>query len=70
VQRPADVHQARVVRRDADLGTRAKDRAQLVAEHGHRGVGVLDCERAAEAAALVGPRQLDQVDPAHRPQEP
>ena len=53
-QRAADVHQARVVHRRADLGARVEHAPQLVAQHGHRRVGVLDRERAAEAAALVG----------------
>ena len=47
-----------------------EDAADLVAEHGHRRVGVLDGERAAEPAALLGPGQLDQVDPPDRPQQP
>ena len=44
--------------------------AHLVGEHRGRGVGVLDRERAAEAAALVGAGQLDQVEAAHRAQQP
>ena len=68
VQGAADVHQARVVGRGADLGPGVEHAAELVAEHGHRRVGVLDGERPAEAAALLGPGQLDQVDPPDRPQ--
>ena len=52
-QRAADVHQARRVDRGADLRARVEHVAQLVAEHRHRGVRVLDRERAAEAAALA-----------------
>ena len=52
-QRAADVHQARVVGRRADLRARVEHVAQLVGEHRHRGVGVLDRERPAEAAALA-----------------
>ena len=57
----------------ADVHTsapRVEHAAQLVGEHRHRGVGVLDRERAAEAAALLGLGQLDEVDPAHGPQQP
>ena len=69
-ERAADVHQARGVDRRADLGARVEHAAQLVGEHRHRGVGVLDRERAAEAAALARPVELDQVDPAHGAQQP
>ena len=44
--------------------------ARLVGAHRHRGVGVLHRERAAEAAALLGARQVHQVEPAHRSQQP
>ena len=44
--------------------------AHLVGQHGGGGVRVLDRERAAEAAAGVGVRQLDQVDPGHVAQQP
>ena len=53
----ADVHQARVVGGRADLGARVEDPPQLVREHRHRRVGVLDREGAAEAAALLGLRR-------------
>ena len=52
-QRAADVHQARLVGRRADLGARVEHAPQLVREHRHRRVGVLDRERAAEPAALA-----------------
>ena len=55
-QPTADVHQARAVERGADLGASVEDRADLVGEHRGRGVGVLDRERAAEAAAATVPR--------------
>ena len=41
------------------------DRVALVGEHRARRVGVLDRERAAEAAALVGARQLHQLEAPH-----
>ena len=66
----ADVHQAGRVDRRADLGARVEHRAQLVAEHRHRRVGVLDRERAAEAAALHAVPELDEVDAAHGAQQP
>ena len=56
VERAADLHQAGIVGRRADLGAGVEDAAQLVAEHRHRGVGVLDRERAAEAAAFLARR--------------
>ena len=43
---------------------------QLVGQHRRRRVGVLDREGAAEAAALLGGRQLDEVEAAHRAQQP
>ena len=45
------------------------DVAHLVGQHRGRHVGVLQRERAAEAAALLGVGQLDQVEPAHRAQQ-
>ena len=45
-------------------------RAHLVGQHRGRGVGVLHRERAAEAAALLGAGQLDQVEPADLAQQP
>ena len=53
-----------------DLGAGGEHVAHLVGEHRRRGVGVLDRERAAEAAARVGAGQLDQVDAAHGAQQP
>ena len=69
-QAAADVHQAGVVGRGADLGAGVEDAPQLVGQHRRRRVGVLDREGAAEAAALLGVRQLDEVDAAHRAQQP
>ena len=46
------------------------DRVELVRAHRHRDVGVLDGERAAEAAALVGARQVDEAEPVHGPEQP
>ena len=42
----------------------------LSVEHRRRRVGVLDREGPAEAAALLGLRQLDEVDAADRAQQP
>jgi hypothetical protein len=69
-QAAADVHQAGVVGGGADVGAGVDDPPQLVGQHRRRRVGVLDREGAAEAAALLGGRQLDEVDAAHRAQEP
>ena len=55
-QRAADVHEAGGVRRGADLGAGRQHVADLVGEHRHRGVGVLQGEGAAEPAALLAPR--------------
>ena len=57
-------------RRRSDLGAASRDGAHLSREHRQRDVGVLDREGAAEAAALGGARQLDQLEPAHRAQQP
>ena len=70
LQRSADVHQAGRVHRGADLRTRVEHVAQLVGEHRHRRVGVLDREGAAEAAALQRLVHVHQVDPAHGAQQP
>jgi hypothetical protein len=69
-QAAADVHQAGGVAGGAQLGTGGQHVAHLVSQHGCRSVGVLERERAAESAALVGGGQLDQVQPAHVPQQP
>ena len=61
-QPAADVHQARRVAGRADLGAGGQHVADLVGQHRRRGVGVLQRERAAEPAAHVTLRQLDQVD--------
>ena len=50
-------------RRSAPVDSTLRD---LVGEHRRRGVGILQRERAAEPAARVGLRQLDQVDALHR----
>ena len=70
VQRAADVHQARVVRRAQHLGPAAADRRHLVRADRRRHVGVLHRERAAEPAALLGVRQVGQVQAPHRAQQP
>ncbi len=69
-QAAADVHQARVVGGGEHLGARTLDRFALVGEHRAGDAGVLQRERAAEPAALLGARQLDQLDPAHLAQQP
>ena len=69
-QPAADVHQAGGVAGGAAPRRRCRARSHLVGEHRRRGVGVLHREGAAEAAALVGAGQLDQVDAAHRAQQP
>src|SRR5271165_6558902 len=70
VQRSSYVHEARVVRRGAVLGSGVEHAADLVREHGHRGVSVLHGERAPETAALLGVRQLDEVDSPHPAEQP
>ena len=45
-------------------------RADLVAEHRDRGVGVLDREDTAEAAALARALELDEVDALDGAQQP
>ena len=69
-QRPADVGQAGVVPGGTDLGAGVEHVTDLVGQHRHRRVSVLDREGAAEAAALGRGGQLDQVDAAHRAQQP
>ena len=52
------------------LGAGAQHVAHLVGQHRGRDVGVLQRERAAEAAAGLGVGQLDQVETAHLAQQP
>ncbi len=56
-QQAADVHQAGRVGGGQHLGAGAEHVGDLVGAHRDRGVRVLDRERAAEAAALVGVRR-------------
>ena len=71
LQRAADVHQARVVGRAQTSARAVDDRARPCRRSIAVDVsGVLDRERAAEAAARLGVRQLHQVDAAHLPQQP
>ena len=62
-QAAADVHQARAVAGADAVRARRDDRRQLLVEHRRRDVGVLDGERAAEAAALLGLREVDELEP-------
>jgi hypothetical protein len=57
------VQQAGGVAADDDVGADRADGPQLLVGHRHRGLGELDAEGAAEAAAAVGPRPLDQLAP-------
>ena len=52
------------------LGAGVADVPRLVGAHRHRVVGVLHRERAAEAAALLGARQVDQSQAADVAQQP
>ena len=65
----ADLGQARVVPGHHELGAGGRHLPGLLGPHRHRDVGVLHGEGAAEAAALLRPRQLAQVDAAHRPEQ-
>jgi len=69
-QPAADVQQAGVVGRADVLGAGLAHGGKLVVEHRRRGVGVLDGERPAEAAALLAVGQVDQLEPADVLQEP
>jgi hypothetical protein len=64
------VHEAGPVRRDENLGAGLPDVTHLVGAHGDGHVGVLDRERAPEAAALLGVRQVDQGEPADGAEQP
>jgi len=65
----SDLQQARSVDCRADLRAGAFDRIALVGEHRARGIGVLDRERTAEAATLIGVGELDQLEVAHVPEQ-
>ena len=64
------MQEAGAVRGRADLGAGLLDVAHLVGEDGRGRLGVLDCERAAEAAALGGLGQLEELEAPDRAQEP
>ena len=68
-QATADVHQARRVACAAHLGAGLDDVGHLVGKHRGGGVGVLDRERATEAAAGIRRRQFDERHAAHVAQQ-
>ena len=55
--------------RRADLRLRVAGCSGFFGQHGGRNVGVLDGERAAEPAALIRLRQLDEAEAAHGAQQ-
>jgi hypothetical protein len=63
-ERAADLKQARVVERRAHLGAGVEDTSYLVTEDRRGGLGILDGERPAEAAAFGAARKIDEVEPA------
>ncbi len=69
-QPAADVQQARRVDGGHHVGAGRHDVGALVREHRQQGIGVLDGEGAAEAAALGGLRQHQQFEPAHVREQP
>ncbi len=64
------MHQAGIVRGTQHLGLGLLNGGHLVGAHRGGNVGVLDGERAAEAAAGLRRGQLDQLQPAHLAQQP
>lgn len=68
-QSAAYVQQAGVVGGAQHFGAAVQDAAHLVGEHGGGGAGALDGGDAAETAAGVGGREIDQVEVLHRPQQ-
>ena len=69
-QQPADVHQTRRVGGGQDLGAGGEHVVDLVVAHRHRRVGVLDRERPAEPAALVGALERHQGQAVDLGQQP
>ena len=63
------MHQAGVVRCSANFGACIQDIAQLIAEHSHRSVCILEGKCTTKAAALFGFWQFYQVDTAYRSQQ-
>ena len=61
-QAAADLEEARVVRTGAHLSLGLCNALDLVGEDSRRRLGVLDCERASEAAAFGGVRKLEELE--------
>ena len=62
-QASSDLHQARHVDHSNDFSVRLHHGVELVVENRARRLGVFDCERAAEPAALGGARKRNQIEP-------
>ena len=65
----AHVHQAGGIRRAEDVGSRRHHGRDLVLAHRRRGLGVLDCEGAAETAALLRAWERPQLQTLDRLQK-
>ena len=66
---PVEVHEAGHVGGHDRLGAVRREVAQPVAPHLHRHRRLGHRERPAEPAALVGARQIDQLEPPHRAEQ-
>jgi len=69
VQAAVDLHQAGVVESGDDLCAGAEDAGVFFGEHGGGDVGIFYGEGAAEAAALVVPRKINNGNAADGAQE-
>jgi len=58
------VHEAGVIAGGADFGAGAEDGGSFFSEHGGGDVGIFDGEGSAEAAALFGVGEIDELDAA------
>ena len=69
VQSAADVHQAGGIGGAERFSAGIQHTAGLVAEHGQRGIGVLDGEGAAKPATFLRIGQFHQINASHRAQQ-
>jgi hypothetical protein len=60
------MHEARIVASGTYLCPGIEYMTHFIAEHGNRGIGILDGESASEAATFLCGWQLNQIDTTYR----
>jgi hypothetical protein len=69
MQRPLNMHQAAIIASRTSLSPRIQNCRHLIRQHRPRNISILHCKRSPKPAALLHPRQLHEIDPAHRLQQ-